>query len=764
MVCAQYLRYPGTRPGKNPRTCTPAWEKAFVSFRVCSLTTSSQCIIFLLILLACNAPTLAGPNKLTRRILILYEVGTSYPLTNLVDEGIRAALVNSPYGIEFYREYMDTVLFPDPADQQLFRNFYVRKYANHRPDIIITVGSSPLQFMADTHRKSFPGVPVVFCFPTVPADNGTIDSDATGVEGDIDASATVAAALRVVPKTLHLVVVGGVAPYDRRLQALVKEQLKAYEGRLDISYLTDLATPDLLERLKHLPNHTVVLLTAFGRDLTGTSYNADQSGPMIVDAANAPVFGLVDRYLNHGEVGGRVSSAIEDGKVVGNLALRILNGENPEHIPIIKTATKYMFDWRALKRWSFRERDLPPGSIVLNRQPTVWEAYKWYIIAGSFLILIEGILISGLLWQHARRRQTNLALEKRTTELQAREELLKIFVKNVPAGVAMLDRDMRYLQVSDRWCADYGVDASQILGRSHYEAFPDMPDWWREIHRRALDGETLRADEDRWERKSGTAWVRWEVRPWLNTDETAGGILIFAEDITRRKQADEALSGMSRRLIQSQEQERTRIARELHDDINQQLALVAVELDRWGKSSSNSDIHDHVEKIRGRIMDISHDIQALSHQLHSSKLEYLGLATAARGFCKEISQQHNVLVNFTENGVPRNLPEEVSVCLFRVLQEALQNAVKYSGADHFEVSLCGISGEILLTIRDHGVGFDVGASTKGQGLGLVSMRERVSLVKGTIVIKTNPMDGTEITVRVPVDIVDRASELTFGAA
>jgi PAS domain S-box-containing protein len=102
----------------------------------------------------------------------------------------------------------------------------------------------------------------------------------------------------------------------------------------------------------------------------------------------------------------------------------------------------------------------------------------------------------------------NRTLEKQTAELKAREELLKIFVKNVPAGVAMLDRDMRYIQVSDRWCADYSVDSSQVLGRSHYELFPDIPDRWKEVHHRALEGETLRAEEDRWDREGGTTWVR----------------------------------------------------------------------------------------------------------------------------------------------------------------------------------------------------------------------------------------------------------------
>ena len=126
--------------------------------------------------------------------------------------------------------------------------------------------------------------------------------------------------------------------------------------------------------------------------------------------------------------------------------------------------------------------------------------------------------------------------------LHAREELLKIFVKNVPAAVVMLDRDMRYLQVSDRWCTDYLASRTEVLGHSHHELFPDMPERWKEVYRRALAGETLRADEDHWDAQDGPHWARWEVRPWKTAEGTVGGILIFAEDITRRKQMEETLS------------------------------------------------------------------------------------------------------------------------------------------------------------------------------------------------------------------------------
>jgi signal transduction histidine kinase len=220
---------------------------------------------------------------------------------------------------------------------------------------------------------------------------------------------------------------------------------------------------------------------------------------------------------------------------------------------------------------------------------------------------------------------------------------------------------------------------------------------------------------------------------------------------------------MSRRLIESQEQERSRIGRELHDDINQRLALLAVEFDRLDRSGSPKDLHNILRESKERISEIARDVQALSHQLHSSKLEYLGLAVAAKSFCREISETHNVRIDFTQSGVPRDLPKEVALCLFRVLQEALQNAVKYSGSDYFEVDLSGTSAEISLKVRDFGRSFDVDGAMASKGLGLVSMRERVNLVKGKIVIESTPMTGTEITVHVAVPVGD-TSKVTSRSA
>jgi signal transduction histidine kinase len=213
------------------------------------------------------------------------------------------------------------------------------------------------------------------------------------------------------------------------------------------------------------------------------------------------------------------------------------------------------------------------------------------------------------------------------------------------------------------------------------------------------------------------------------------------------------MASVSRRLIEAHELERTWIARELHDDVNQRIALLAVELERWNEHlpTSTLDFRKHIDHAHQRLSEIAKDIQALSHRLHSSKLEYLGLVAAARSFCKELSEQQKVQVEFSHSDVPRIVPNEIALCLFRVLQESLQNAVKHSGARCFQVELRGIDDEdISLTVSDLGVGFDSQDTMKHQGLGLISMRERLQLVNGEFFIESKPGQGTTIYACVPL--------------
>ena len=226
-------------------------------------------------------------------------------------------------------------------------------------------------------------------------------------------------------------------------------------------------------------------------------------------------------------------------------------------------------------------------------------------------------------------------------------------------------------------------------------------------------------------------------------------------DISDRKRADEMASDMTRKLIEAQEQERARIGRELHDDINQRLAMLAVKLQSL---RSSSEVQKEVQELARELAGISEDVQSLSHELHSSKLDYLGVIAGMKSWCREFAERHKMEVAFksqSSNAIPR----EVGLTLFRILQEALHNAVKHSGVQRVEVEILENAGEIRLVISDSGKGFDVATATQGRGLGLTSMQERVRLLNGRINVNSKPMAGTTIDVRISLsaDAGERAS-------
>jgi signal transduction histidine kinase len=238
--------------------------------------------------------------------------------------------------------------------------------------------------------------------------------------------------------------------------------------------------------------------------------------------------------------------------------------------------------------------------------------------------------------------------------------------------------------------------------------------------------------------------------PRVNGDGSFAGFIGSAIDITDQKLAQDALEKVGGRLIEAQERERSRIARDLHDDICQRLAILSVELEQANRNGVPPSTRKKLEEIGQQCAEIAGDIQSLSHELHSSKLDYLGLVEGTRAFCDELSNQFEVNVRFRSDNVPRVLPKDVSLCLFRIMQEALHNALKYSGVREFEVDLRGTGGEVQLEVRDSGVGFEVEVAKRGAGLGLVSMQERVHVVHGQLRVESKPEAGTRVIASVPM--------------
>ena len=254
----------------------------------------------------------------------------------------------------------------------------------------------------------------------------------------------------------------------------------------------------------------------------------------------------------------------------------------------------------------------------------------------------------------------------------------------------------------------------------------------------------LRAD-------GSVVWLEKNAHAFFDRNGEMVRMVGMVADITERKLAEDALSNVSRRLIEAQETERARIARDLHDDIGQRLALLSLTLEQTKLAVGDApEMRTRLNELRRQILVISSAVHTLSHELHSSSLRYLHVVKAMRGLCAERSKQHDVEINFAHKDVPDSVPQEISLCLFRVLQEGLHNAVRHSEARKFDVNLTGASGGLDLIITDSGRGFDLAEAMNGRGLGLSSMQERLKLVEGSLAIDTQTGRGTTIHARVPL--------------
>jgi signal transduction histidine kinase len=222
------------------------------------------------------------------------------------------------------------------------------------------------------------------------------------------------------------------------------------------------------------------------------------------------------------------------------------------------------------------------------------------------------------------------------------------------------------------------------------------------------------------------------------------------EDITERKQTDAAMHDLSRRLIRAHEAERARLGRELHDDVTQRLAVLAIDVGRVERGADKVLEAETMRGIREGLVRLSEDIHALSYRLHPSVLEDLGLAEALRAECERFSRQESIPIDLKLLELPNAISPETALCLFRVAQEALRNVARHAKTSRVEITVRTLNGDLQLVVQDYGIGFDPASQRAHPSLGLASMRERVFLVNGELDIESTPGQGTTILVTVPI--------------
>jgi len=340
------------------------------------------------------------------------------------------------------------------------------------------------------------------------------------------------------------------------------------------------------------------------------------------------------------------------------------------------------------------------------------------------------------------------------SEQKRREEKLQEYERAVEHSgemITVINREYRCVMANRQYLSLKNLSRDQVVGHFAYELLDQAT--FEQVAKPKLDecfrGKVVKYQLKYTYPKIGERVLSISYFP-IEGPNGVDRVTCLLQDITDRIQAEQTFADMTRKLVEAQEQERARIARELHDDINQRLSLLSIQVMQLLEKPSEIEVR--ARQLGSQIAEITSDVQALSHDLHTSKLEYLGVVPGIKSWCREFGERHGMEIDFSGD-VLSPIPLPMGVSLFRVLQEALQNTIKHGEVKRAEVRLREESGQVHLLVSDSGAGFDVGKALQGRGLGLTSMRERVRLVNGTIAIESKPMQGTTIHARVPLESV-----------
>lgn len=574
----------------------------------------------------------------------------------LVNRALRSTFASQRTGhVEILNEYVNTARLHDAEFIQAQVSLFRHKYAARKVDLVIAGLSAGLDFAVKFRQELFPGVPIVF----VAVDEREVKArwlppDVIGVPIRMDLGKSLDLALRLHPDTRRVFVVAGNSPFDSEWEAEARRTFRVHEGRVEFVYLIGLPMEELLDRVADLPSQSIVYFLHLHQDVTRKPFISADVLENLAAKANAPIYGHVDTYVGRGVVGGYVFRFEEAGVDAASLGLRILAGEKPESIPLAEASENTaMFDWRQLKRWGINEQNLPPGSVVLFEEPTFWELYRWHIVGVLTLCVIQALLISGLIVQRVKRQRA--------------DKQFRQVVETAPTGMLMIGEDGTIAMVNAQVEKYFGYSRNELLGQTVELLVPELvhdPLDCVNFFTGPMACPTAVERDYMGSRKDGSEFP---VEIGLSSLRTARGhlVLVSVVDLTARRRAEDhlrtsqkELQALTRRLLDTQEAERRRVARELHDDVNQNLALLSLEMDKLASSNGAlpGETTSRLQELSFRVKELSSSVHDLSHQLHPSKLEHLGLVTAVRGLCKELAHSHGLDATFTHFGVPEAIP------------------------------------------------------------------------------------------------------------
>ena len=684
-----------------------------------------------------------------KRVLLLHSFGWNFQAEDAFADYLRTDLAEkSPYPLDRYEVLLEIARFSDGERDEAFVGYLRALFASRPPDLIITMISPAARFIQRHRQDLFPSTPVIFAALDARAiKDATLTANDTTVAVSIDLNAVIGNILRTLPNTTTLAVVIGDAPIEKFWVNEFLHAFRPFEGRAKSVFMNDLSFGEIQKRVAALPPASAIYFGDLVIDAQGVPYRQEEVLARLHAVANAPIFGQYDYQLGGGIVGGPLLSIQTLSRKTAEVAAGILGGTSPGDI---KTPPQKLgepeFDWRELQRWGVAEANLPPNNTVRFREPTLWEQYRWYILAVAGVSALQGILIVGLLLNRLRLRRAHDRL--RTSEegmhLAATAAKLRFWVWDIP-------RDEVRATESD-WSSGNWHSAHPV----HFDHFIDVvhPDDRESLHqalRGALEGDGQYETEYRVMSPDSTVhWIAARGRIEFDQNGKPRQLRAISIDITERRHAEDEARDLSGRLITAHEDERARLAHALHDDVTQRLALLAIDAGQKEKGLGDTIAREAMRSIRHDLVQLSEDVHSLSYALHPAILEDLGLIEALKAECARFGAVEGIPTSFRATDNVDEPTQALSLCLYRVAQEALRNVARHSGASSVEVELRAVGSKLELAVEDNGVGFDPTRKQARPSLGLAGMRQRLFLVDGELLIDSAPGNGTIIVAWAPL--------------
>ena len=482
-----------------------------------------------------------------RRILILHGPNTLISPDEIVTRIMRETIsAMGPQSIDYDSESFDPPVTASLDYDLAFTDLLRKKYRDQKFDIVIAIQTAALDFVLKHRAELWPKTAVVFLgVPNNEIRQRHLGLRVTGIAGAIDFGGTLRLAFRLQPNARRVVVVSGVTQTEQSWVSLVRRALRPFEGRVHVTYLTQHTVSEILTSVSSLPKDSIVLYVSMFEDATGRTTISGDIAAQLASRSTAPVYSFYERFMGTGIVGGSLTDFDNNAQRLGKLLGLILAGKNPDEIPVAPPApTVPTVDWRQLARWGFDEAGLPPGAVVLFRQATLWQAYRWQIVGAATVIAIETLLIVALLAQRRRRKRVesamtaqNLTLAHANTLLTSSEAKNRAILNALPDLMFLQTVDGVYLDYHCKEPRDLWLPGEQFLGKNMNEVLPaDLAKLFLHCFKRAAESGEPVVHEYSLPINEQTR--HFEARMIRSGNEQ---ILTMVRDITERTQAEQLL-------------------------------------------------------------------------------------------------------------------------------------------------------------------------------------------------------------------------------